>query len=541
MNFQQTQNKLGVRILTPAQGFIPDFCWNRIIEGKNIIEGLKNEMDDMNHRDPIMIDAGTGAGKTTWVYEECIPRAMHLEKNVLLLSNRIALSHQQKLKIMEITNSPKQGCLTEKGIREESDFGNVRVITYHKLPEFINEKGNEEWISNLMYVIFDEAHFFVADSQFNNMCDYYLKIATSRFCHAIRVYMTATSWDVLYPIATAEEKNYFKIEFRNHWVPSRTLKRYYFPRNFERYKLNFFNSLSELKKLIQDTTDEKWLIFVDNKEKGKQLMSELGSDAEYIDAKSKASEAWKSILSNECFNCRILIATSVLDCGVNIKDSSLKNIAVITDNRTSMMQMIGRKRLSENEILKIWVYDIPIDSIKKRYNELCKLLEWFKAYDECQGNIKAMEELATKIWDIEDLKLHKLFRLSGNLLYKNELARFQLKRNFEFLKRIIEGKTTFKSEVYQWLEKEDPHEASYLDQLKEYCETHMQKQLSESDCDTLRNLIVKAYENCVHKEVQHTRKDTLKERALNNRLIQLEVPYKILNTGKYWTIQEAEE
>lgn len=541
MNLQQTKDSIKVSCNTPVKGLISDFCETKVINSKNVIEGLKNEMDTLSYRNPIIIDAGTGEGKTTWFYEECIPRALNAKKNVLILSNRIALSHQQKLKIMEITNSPKQGCLTEKGIKQDFDFGNVRVITYHKLPEFMKNESNKSWISNLMYVVFDEAHFFVADSQFNDMCDYYLKIATSRFCHAIRIYMTATSWDLLYPLAKAEQENYLGFDFRNRWEAPRTLVRYYFPRNFDRYKLNFFTSLSELKKLIKTSINEKWLIFVDNKEKGKELMSMLGSEAEYIDAESKFSASWKEILSNERFDCRILITTSVLDCGVNIKDTSLKNIAVITDNRTSMMQMIGRKRLSGVEYVNIWVYDIPINLAKRRYNELCKLILWFEDYDCTKENLEENQKLARQIWRSGNLKLYKLFCIYSNRLYVNELARFQIERNVEFLKGIIDGKTTFKSEVYRWLEKDEPCETSYLDLLKEYCETHVQKQLNEHDCDALRNLIVKAYESCVHKEVQHTRKDTLKERALNNRLIKLEVPYEIINTGKYWIIQEAEE
>ena len=82
---------------------------------------------------------------------------------------------------------------------------------------------------------------------------------------------------------------------------------------------------------------------------------------------------------------------------------------------------------------------------------------------------------------------------------------------------------------------------SSLESLCEYCKAHAHKQLSENECDKLRKLIVAAYENHVNKEVQHTRKDSLKERALNNRLIKLDVPYEIINTGKQWFIQEIEE
>ena len=56
------------------------------------------------------------------------------------------------------------------------------------------------------------------------------------------------------------------------------------------------------------------------------------------------------------FNCDVLITTSVLDNGVNIKDPDVKNIVLITDDEVEFKQMLGRKRfLAEDEVVEVFI------------------------------------------------------------------------------------------------------------------------------------------------------------------------------------------
>ena len=172
----------------------------------NVGDALKEEIELWDYRNPVFVDAQTGTGKTTFIKNQLLPLVSEHGSNILLLSNRIALSSQQKLYFMEALNDPRQGLLTDKGIAATEDFGCLRIMTYHRLQSLLNDAHNEEWIRKLAFVICDECHFLVADSTFNDQCDHILKQITSKFCHCKRIYMTATPWDVINPIAEAETK-----------------------------------------------------------------------------------------------------------------------------------------------------------------------------------------------------------------------------------------------------------------------------------------------------------------------------------------------
>ena len=60
------------------------------------------------------------------------------------------------------------------------------------------------------------------------------------------------------------------------------------------------------------------------------------------------------ILKNK-FDSQILISTSVIDNGVSIIDKSVKNIVIISFDKISFLQKLGRKRLDENEKITIYI------------------------------------------------------------------------------------------------------------------------------------------------------------------------------------------
>lgn len=517
---------------------VDDFYQTIPIDECNVYDGLKDEVDSWNSRDPVLIDAPTGSGKSTFVRKELIPRALQANKNVLILSNRIMISTQQKKMIMEDIQSPYRGRLTEEGLQDQEDFGNVWIMTYHKLQYFLNNEENKKWISNLRYVVMDEVHFFTSDCLFNEFCGGILNMIPRHFKNYIRIYMTATSSEVLYPLAEAEKKNYHDYNLMLYYQPERAIIRYVFPRNFESYKLQFFKDYKQLKELVKQFKNQKWMIFVDNKGEGKALLEEFKDEAEYLDADSKNTKTWKSIVNHEKFESRILITTPVLDCGANICDSDLKSMAVITDNKASLLQMIGRKRLDTNEKINIWVQDINKNTAKRRYDKYSKQLEWYNEFDACY-NEASQWKLASKLWRSKDLRLRKMFGLEEGRPFENYLARITIKRRTEFYRGIYEGETTFREEVRRWLNKEVIASISALEKLQNFCEKYFNEELDEDKCNLLRSLIVNAYEEQGFKEAQPTRKDSLKAAALNNRLKMLDFPYRIQIIEKQWKIKKT--
>ena len=85
-----------------------------------------------------------------------------------------------------------------------------------------------------------------------------------------------------------------------------------------------------------------------------------------------------------------MITTSVLDCGINICDPKVKNIVIACDNKTGFLQMLGRKRIEQDEELRLFikVYDFHIIYHRLRYfNTLLKKLITFSLKNEirCMG------------------------------------------------------------------------------------------------------------------------------------------------------------
>jgi superfamily II DNA or RNA helicase len=270
----------------------------------------------------VLLDLPPGTGKTSFVYKTLIPEALARGKNLLLVSNRVALSSQQKRAVMEQLQSPLLKILTDEGVRQTEDFGPVRVVTYHRLPALLKDQNSAAWRANLAFAIFDEAHFFAADSLFCAEAEYCLRLASERFCHAVRIYMTGTSWDILEPLAEAEEAFYHRHTFYLQWTPPRVCFRYTIPADYSRFRLRWFSELDDLKNPIMEQPEERWLIFADNKERGRHFAQDLGSCAAYLDADHKGSDLWNRIVREERFDRQVLVATPVLDAGINIVDPS---------------------------------------------------------------------------------------------------------------------------------------------------------------------------------------------------------------------------
>ena len=102
-----------------------------------------------------------------------IPRAIEQGKNVLLVGNRTALLTQMKQALAEIVGFEEFAWLNEIGQQKIEIMGPVAAITYHRLPAFLNDPKNKGWLENVGYMVADEAHFFAADSSFNEKCGFF--------------------------------------------------------------------------------------------------------------------------------------------------------------------------------------------------------------------------------------------------------------------------------------------------------------------------------------------------------------------------------
>lgn len=504
----------------------------------SIKEALEEEVPYWRYWKAILIDAPPGKGKTSFVYEVLIPLAIKMNRNVLLVANRNALSLQMKLDVLELIGSPLRDRLTDLGIRETDIFGSVGIVSYHSLPRFLNDPENEDWLDNVEYVVADECHYFASDSSFNDLTEWHLKLITKHFKRAIRVYMTGTSWDVLRPIADAEMAIKYDKERACKVHLDREIIRYHWEQDHSHVDLRFFRDLEEIKQLVLGNPNEKYMIFVDSRDSGRALADDLGKNrATYLDAESKGTKEMTKLLKEQTFDRQVLVTTKVLDCGINLWDNRLRHIVTVTDDRVSMLQMLGRKRRKPGERVNLYVCDMDLKLIAKRYRDGQELLAALREYQE--GDSEVHRQMARSCWRSEDRKYRIYFRITDWSIVPNEVAFWTLRRKDYFYRKLLEGHTTFRGEVCKWLGKTQEPEKAPDDELNAFFEDHLGQELSEEEIVTVRKLIVKTAVAKGYPEPQPTRVATLGQEALNNRLSKVESPYRF--EKKRWVILKEEK
>ena len=428
-------------------------------------EAIGEDYKKWNNIDPIFIDAPTGSGKTSFVYEKLIPDAISKGCGVLIVSNRIALSRQQKLEVYDIVTDPKyKHFLKDYNLeylkREEIDnetymIGPVCVVTYQSLYRLFNPDVSAEmaldfyslklsnaeelqkWSRTIKYAVFDEIHILYADAEFNSFCSEFLRSIPFVFRDVVRVYMTATSYEVIDYIRKYEICKYSmnvqnppKAQFMDqsymrsfNWiehgqnvrVPVFTkLIRYIINPDYSRYELGFFNSqrnkngsgqeeastgnkaTAAINVLngINPSESNKVIVFVDSKTVGRQILNSLIKNkvsAAFITKDYSEPKGVKDkIIENERFDESVLITTQVLDSGVNICDKSVRHIIIFYTDRTQFIQSLGRRRLVNGEdSVTVWAYvpstysfRVIADEYRRSAKSAIKLL---KAYSNVPG------------------------------------------------------------------------------------------------------------------------------------------------------------
>ena len=367
-----------------------DFRYFKLTKEKSYISHFLKEPDlnSWNHYSPIFISAQTGMGKNHFIQHYLIRHlnseniANNKHKKILLLSNRVALTRQTKQQLAQNLKDivgdayplKNMDYYTEEGIDKlYFDFGIIHVCSYHQLYHRLNHKKTRENLQKQLfrYVIFDECHFFTSDSTFNRNTQYILKHSIETFQKAIRIYMSATLEESFTPIISTESKICSKLSEENSKIEC---KYYYFERNYSYIdKINVYDKLENLPASIKDTSDDKWLIFVASKKDGKALREGLtnnGLESAFLTKDSKSRnlsnnssdneneyQTYRRIVENEKFNQRVLISTSALDNGINIKDSSVKHVVIDMLDRTEFIQMLGRIRISNNQKINLYIRD----------------------------------------------------------------------------------------------------------------------------------------------------------------------------------------
>lgn len=335
------------------------------VEGKKLnLKYVSNVIGDEYKKwragDIVLIDAQTGTGKNYFIEEVLLPYVDEDEevfgyaKRILYLSNRTNLKREVKQRLLK-----KYHMATPSGLKvldNITTIGNITISSYHALQQsgleqiYDNKKSS---IHSYDYIICDEAHFTLTDGGFNRLNRLTLdKIVLNYYPNAIKIFLSATMEEIENPI----KKSLDKLIGKKPNIHEYSTGRDYSYLNVKYFRhMNRINILSNLIK--NDTSSDKWMIFISAKEDGNKLIDELGEETcSMIYASMEETPELNSIITKNEFEKKVLICTKALDNGVNIKDPNVKNIVVMALDKTSMIQMIGRKRIKIENAQEVNLY-----------------------------------------------------------------------------------------------------------------------------------------------------------------------------------------
>lgn len=367
--------------------------------GEHVSDLISEDYREWKQGDVVFLSASTGLGKTYWVMNDLYEYARSCNKEVAVLLNRRILKDQVW-----------EDARVHEWERYRDRVG-LHIFSYQQLEmDGESSERGRGIIKRCDYVVCDECHYFLADAFFNTRVQKSFDFLMDMYYYSTLIFISATIERVMESIETKivalfnerfirwnddlddqhddsisgyldymEEiggsfKNYDDCEIRGDGptVPHKRIYSYH--RDLKNnIHVHHFKVENDLVPLITDGNySGKWLVFVADKKKGKELSESIGAKMKkkpvYIDSdllnemkygELKDDPAYKevsNIRKSGMFGCDVLITTSVLDNGVNIKDPDVKNIVLMTDDEVEFKQMLGRKRfLSEDETIEVFI------------------------------------------------------------------------------------------------------------------------------------------------------------------------------------------
>lgn len=281
----------------------------------------KEEIENWNS--DVIFEGGTATGKTWFVTHNLKEHCVEHGKRVLFICNRLELSSQVKKDVLEA---------------DAQDI--IRVETYQSLENRIMNNIMLSDLEGYHYLVLDEFHYGVSDSNFNIYTDLSYEWIMKQ--DALRIFMSATC-DSLFNIFL--NKGYVHPD--NH---------YYIPKDYSYVKKIVFysrrNDADTIIENIMNNTDDKIIYFCQSMDKLIEMYEKYEDNATFFCSKWTKNEKAKQILeankgriAGKTFEGRILLASQALDVGVTLKDYDIKHIIADIYNHDTLQQCLGRKRI----------------------------------------------------------------------------------------------------------------------------------------------------------------------------------------------------
>lgn len=316
------------------------------IEKRFVSDEIGEKYKEWKNRNIIFITSPTGSGKSYFILHIFLKWAIKNNMRILYLVNRRILKMQLE---EELENVEEELC------RESSDWKvkctlneYINIKTYQSIEKEI--KGKEP--KNLLYyldffscVIYDECHYFYADSNFNTNTELSYSVLRKVFDNKLQIYVSATPEEMIEEVdkfvKEEQRESEGKMSYEQIFVcpPNERKREYSISADYGYISLEIFENIEDLAHLIKrngSDKKDKWLIFVDSIERGKDLRKRLltkndseeekkiinEKDVIFLDAKydenDDSKESVNEIVNEEFSSRKVVISTAVMDNGVTI-------------------------------------------------------------------------------------------------------------------------------------------------------------------------------------------------------------------------------
>lgn len=392
-------------------------------EKKYIADIIQNEYTEWKPTDKIFITAPTGSGKTFFILNKLLDYLLENKPNIniLYLVNRKVLKAQllQELKDNAFRIQRVKNTVVEFVMRK------ITLMTYQEIEKELTNLsiqeilGKMQWMQrNYQIVVYDECHYFYADSNFNTYTELAYDFLTHCFQSNIQIFMSATmeriknifmNWKPIYYKKNPRFPQWDTVELiLAPQVDSKNIE-YFVEKDYSNVEVKLFEDIKEVEGVIRNSVcnaKEKWLIFVDNKAYGRKLEETLGKKNEmypeavidsdeivYIDTDYDYDEDAKvsiaQLTREKLIKRKVVITTAVMDNGVSFHDEDLRNIVIMADMEEEFIQMLGRKRNDDKEVT-LYICKRDLNYFKRR---LQMVNEKIKMYNKYGYKLNSMYEI----------------------------------------------------------------------------------------------------------------------------------------------------
>lgn len=238
------------------------------------------------------------------------------------------------------------------------------------------------------------------------------------------------------------------------------------PSDYEGLNISYVSSNDEISDLID--RKKKAVIFVSSKSTGKKLcekLEETGIDVEFISSENKQDESADVVAQlekKEKFSAQVLITTSVMDVGVNIKDKNVTQIFVRSYEPEQLLQMIGRLRVPRNagyEGITLYLCDVRLQDLERKKNSVQEVLEVIEKWEKVAHFLTPTQfYLGLSDYERERCRFMYLSQTEGEM-HVSKISIYRYRKLYDLFFKMYENckddTTAYIKEQLSWLGRDD--------------------------------------------------------------------------------------